>query len=104
MPKRITIAEHLNISELEQLYRQAKNGGESRQYQIIWLLAQGKKTAICGGNNRLQKSKNFKPPTQMLKFNFGVKMSIVWDLNPLCDEFMYPKGKPQSLLKGQLEL
>ena len=44
MPKRITIAEHLNISELEQLYRQAKNGVESRQYQIIWLLAQGKKT------------------------------------------------------------
>lgn len=44
MPKRLTIAEHLNISELEQLYRQAKNGVESRQYQIIWLLAQGKKT------------------------------------------------------------
>ena len=32
------------ISELEQLYRQAKKGVESRQYQIIWLLAQGKKT------------------------------------------------------------
>lgn len=44
MPKRITVAEHLDISELEQLYRQAKDGVESRQYQIIWLLAQGKKT------------------------------------------------------------
>jgi transposase len=44
MPKRIAIAAHLNISELEQLYRQAKDGVESRQYQIIWLLAQGRKT------------------------------------------------------------
>ena len=44
MPKRITIATHLNISELEQVYRQAKDGVESRQCQIIWLLAQGKKT------------------------------------------------------------
>jgi hypothetical protein len=47
MPKRISIATHLNISELEQVYRQAKDGVESRQCQIIWLLAQGKKTAIC---------------------------------------------------------
>jgi transposase len=44
MPKRINIAEHSNISELEQLYKHAKDGIESRQYQIIWLLAQGKKT------------------------------------------------------------
>ena len=44
MPKRITVARHLDISQLEQLYRQAKDGVESRQYQIIWLLAQGKKT------------------------------------------------------------
>ena len=44
MPKRITIAEHLNSSELEQLYKHAKDGIESRHYQIIWLLAQGKKT------------------------------------------------------------
>lgn len=36
---------HVNISELEQFYRQAKNAIESRHYQIIWLLAQGKKTA-----------------------------------------------------------
>lgn len=44
MPRRISIAPHLNVSELEQLYRQASYGIESRQYQIIWLLAQGKKT------------------------------------------------------------
>ncbi len=44
MPKRISIATHLNISELEQLYRQAKNALESRQFQVLWLLAQGKKT------------------------------------------------------------
>jgi len=44
MPKRISIAEHSNITELEQHYKQAKDGIESRQYQIIWLLAQGKKT------------------------------------------------------------
>ncbi|NJM72709.1 MAG: hypothetical protein HC862_22625 [Scytonema sp. RU_4_4] len=31
---------HLNISELERLYRQAKNTVQSRQYQVIWLLAQ----------------------------------------------------------------
>ena len=44
MPKRISIAKHLTIEQLEQYYRQAKDGVESRQYQIIWLLAQGKKT------------------------------------------------------------
>jgi transposase len=44
MPKRISIVPHVSISELEQFYRQAKNAIESRQYQIIWLLAQGKKT------------------------------------------------------------
>ena len=56
MPKRITIAPHSNISELEQLYKHALNAIESRQYQIIWLLAQAKKTAICGGNNGLQQN------------------------------------------------
>ncbi|RCJ30839.1 hypothetical protein A6769_32205 [Nostoc punctiforme NIES-2108] len=44
MPKRISIAKHLDIAELEQLYRETKDRVESRQYQIIWLLAQGKKT------------------------------------------------------------
>ena len=44
MPKRISVATHLSIEEMEQRYRQAKDGIESRQYQIIWLVAQGKKT------------------------------------------------------------
>ncbi len=44
MPKRISLVTYLSIEELEQRYRQAKDGVESRQYQIIWLLAQGKKT------------------------------------------------------------
>ncbi len=35
MPKRINIAEHSNISELEQLYKHAKDAIESRQYQIM---------------------------------------------------------------------
>lgn len=44
MPKRISITAHLTVSELEQLYRQARDETESPQYQIIWLLAQGKRT------------------------------------------------------------
>lgn len=44
MPKRISIAKHLSTEQLEQFYRQTRNGVESRQCQIIWLLAQGKKT------------------------------------------------------------
>ena len=44
MPKRISVATHLSVEELEQSYREAKQGVESRQYHIIWLLAQGKKT------------------------------------------------------------
>lgn len=44
MPKRISVAKQLTIEQLEQHYRQARDGVESRQYQIIWLLAQGKKT------------------------------------------------------------
>ncbi len=44
MPKRISLVTHNRIEELEQRYRQAKDGVESRQDQIIWLLAQGKKT------------------------------------------------------------
>ena len=44
MPKRISLVEHLSVLELEKLYRQAKDARSSRHYQIIWLLAQGKKT------------------------------------------------------------
>lgn len=44
MPKRIVLAEHLSVGELEQNYRQARNGLESRQFHVLWLLAQGKVT------------------------------------------------------------
>jgi transposase len=58
MPKRITVVEHTSVAQLEQFYKQASGGVESRkarcleastrqtlrQFQIIWLLAQGKKT------------------------------------------------------------
>lgn len=44
MPKRITIHPHLSAKELESQYRAAKNPVERSHYQIIWLLAQGKKT------------------------------------------------------------
>lgn len=44
MPKRISLVNHLPLEELEQGYRQAKQGVESRQYQIIKLLSQGKTT------------------------------------------------------------
>lgn len=41
MPKRISVATHLSLEELEKRYSQAKDGIESCQYQIV---AQGKKT------------------------------------------------------------
>ena len=44
MPKRITIAPHLSLEELEHRYRQAKNPIERSHYQIIWLLASGRRT------------------------------------------------------------
>ncbi len=44
MPKRISLAEHEKVEELERYYRQAKDAVARSQYQIIWLLAQGKKT------------------------------------------------------------
>ena len=44
MPKRISITPHLSIDELAQRYRQAQNPIERSHFQIIWLLAQGKRT------------------------------------------------------------
>jgi hypothetical protein len=44
MPKRITIEPHLSVAQLEQRYRQTKDAVERSHYQIIWLLAQGKRT------------------------------------------------------------
>ncbi len=44
MPKRIEIVPHLSLTELQVRYRSAKNPVTRSQYQIIWLLASGKKT------------------------------------------------------------
>ena len=35
MPKRITVAEHTNIAELEQLYKQGTGGVESRKARCL---------------------------------------------------------------------
>lgn len=42
MPRRIQIVAHHSIEELFQAYQEAKEAWKSRQYQTIWLLAQGK--------------------------------------------------------------
>jgi transposase len=42
MPKRITIAPHLSLEELESRYRKATDPVERSHYQILWLLAGGK--------------------------------------------------------------
>lgn len=44
MPKRIQINPHLSVEELEQRYRQSTDGIERSHYQIIWLLALGRRT------------------------------------------------------------
>ena len=44
MPRRITIASHLSLEELERRYRQAKEPVSRSHYQIIWLLASGRRT------------------------------------------------------------
>jgi hypothetical protein len=44
MPKRISIAAHLTKEELEQRYRSSTHRIERSHYQIIWLLAKGRRT------------------------------------------------------------
>ena len=44
MAKRVQIAPHLSVEELEQRYRQASDGVERSHYQILWLLSQGRTT------------------------------------------------------------
>ncbi len=41
MPRRIVIAPHLAVAELERRYRRAGDPVASRHWQIVWLLAQG---------------------------------------------------------------
>lgn len=43
MPKYVQVAAHLNPDELEQQYRQAVDPVERSHFQIIWLLACGKR-------------------------------------------------------------
>ena len=45
MPKRIAIAPHLSVEELQARFREAKTTTQAHHYQIIWLLACGKTTA-----------------------------------------------------------
>jgi transposase len=42
MPRRLVIAPHLTLAELEQRYRRAADPVASRHWQIVWLLAQGR--------------------------------------------------------------
>ncbi len=44
MKKPLTVKTHLSIEEVEARYRQARDPVERSQWQIIWLLAQGKTT------------------------------------------------------------
>lgn len=44
MVKHIALQAHLGTSELERRYRRAQDPVERAHYQIIWLLAQGKRT------------------------------------------------------------
>ncbi len=44
MPKYLTVAEHLTTDELESRYRGARDGMDRSQWQIIWLLSQGKRS------------------------------------------------------------
>ena len=45
MPKRIAIVPHLSVEELQARFRAAKTTTQAHYYQIIWLLACGKRTA-----------------------------------------------------------
>ena|SRR5919108_1805059 len=44
MPRRVSIEPKLTLAELEARYRKARDGVERSQWQIVWLLAQGKIT------------------------------------------------------------
>ncbi len=46
MPKYVCIAAHLSVDELENRYRRATDPIERSHFQIIWLLAQGKRVRV----------------------------------------------------------
>lgn len=41
MPRRLTLAPHLSVDELEARYRQSRDPVERTHWQMLWLLAQG---------------------------------------------------------------
>ena len=41
MGRRLSLAEHLNVDELERRYRQSSHAGERSRWQILWLLSTG---------------------------------------------------------------
>jgi hypothetical protein len=41
MPRRIVIAPHLPVAELERQYRRASEPTGNRHWRVVWLLAQG---------------------------------------------------------------
>jgi len=45
MPKHLQIANHLSVEELEKRYRAERDGITRSHWQILWLLASGKRTA-----------------------------------------------------------
>ena len=48
MKQPITVKPHLSVEEVETRYRKAKDPVERSQWQIIWLLAQGRTTNAIG--------------------------------------------------------
>ena len=45
MARTLTVAPHLTVAELEERYRGAEDPVARSQWQIVWLLAQGMRTA-----------------------------------------------------------
>lgn len=49
MPRRVSIKPNLTVAELEARYRKSRDAVERTQWQVVWLLAQGKTTAEVVG-------------------------------------------------------
>jgi transposase len=93
MPKYVCIATHLSVDELENRYRRATDPIERSHFQIIWLLAQGKRvhavaevTGYCANWIRiLARRYNQEGP------------------QALADQRQYNRGAPPILSKEQQE-
>jgi transposase len=72
VPKYVCVAAHVSIDELENRYRKATDPVEQSHFQMIWLLAQGKRvrevaevTGYCANWIRiLARRYNQKGPTE----------------------------------------